>query len=100
MTGCIFLFTGRWAYSCGPGGGGEGGGGLLLGVGGRFMSESLLYGLGQLQCRDYFSGLKPQAVERSVETRTSPYPSFPKRFTFYASINDLRDPLLTVLFLV
>ena len=66
------------------------------------MSESLLYGygLGQLQCRDYFSGLKPQAVERSVETRTSPYPSFPKRFTFYASINGLRDPLLTVLFLV
>ena len=49
------------------------------------MSESLLYGLGQLQCPDYFSGLKPQAVERSVETRISPYPSFRKRFTFYAS---------------
>ena len=59
ITGCIFLFTSRWAFSWGPGGMT-----YKWGFGGRFMSESLRYGFCQLQCPDYFSGFKPQAVER------------------------------------
>ena len=37
-----------------------------MGVEGRIISESLRYGLCELQCSDYFSGLKPQAVGRSI----------------------------------
>ena len=92
MTGCIFLFTSRWAYSRGPGEW------LISGGRGRFMSESLLYGLCQLQCPDYFSGLKPQAVERCFKTRTSCrrlfenfLPSTPTEITFEISFNLVRS---------
>ena len=37
-----------------------------MGVEGRIISESFLYGLCELQCPDYFSGLKPRAVGRSI----------------------------------
>ena len=49
------LTTGAW-----------GEGGLKLGVEGRIISERLLYGLCELQCPNYFSGLKPREVGRNI----------------------------------
>ena len=37
-----------------------------MGVEGRIISESLRYGLCELQCPDYFSALKPRAVGGSI----------------------------------
>ena len=37
-----------------------------MGVEGRIRSESLRYDLCELQCPDYFSGLKPRADGRSI----------------------------------
>ena len=38
-----------------------------MGVEGRIISDSLRYGLCELQCPDYFSGLKPRAVGTSYK---------------------------------
>ena len=37
-----------------------------MGVEGRITTNSLWYGLCELQCPDYFSSSKPRAVERSI----------------------------------
>ena len=37
-----------------------------MGVGGRFISERLRHSLCELQCSDYFSESKPQAIGRSI----------------------------------
>ena len=37
-----------------------------MGVEGRFISQLLRHGLCELQCSDYFSALKPQAIGQSI----------------------------------